>query len=169
MCLQRLVGLVRHSSGNACLRKRKMETLLTYTNQYPTFQIGDTLLVKGILTHKNMGLKLLQGHPAAGGTDAPPAAFSLPSWSFHAPQHRGKMTWGLFSDLSRDQSTAGHIGLPVVTMSTRASVHDMVPKSHYSLCPFLSSCANKMIYQQELGTGCQAVGRGRRPGNYLTQ
>lgn len=61
----------------------------------------------------------------------------------------------------------GHIGLPVVTMSTRAFVCDTVPDSHYSLCPFLSSCANKMIYQQELGTGCQVLGRGKRHGNVL--
>lgn len=52
----------------------------------------------------------------------------------------------------------GHIGLPVVTMSTRAFVCDTVTNSHYSLCPFLSSCANKMIYQQELRTGCQVLG-----------
>ena len=59
----------------------------------------------------------------------------------------------------------GHIGLPVVTTSTQAFVRDTVPDSHYSLCPFLSSCANKMTYQQELGTGCQVLGRGRRHGN----
>lgn len=58
----------------------------------------------------------------------------------------------------------GHIGLPVVTMSTRAFVHGTLTNSYYSLCPFLSSGANEMIYQQELRTRCQVLGRGRRLG-----
>lgn len=56
----------------------------------------------------------------------------------------------------------GHIGMPVVTKSAGACVHDMVPDSHYSLCPSLSSCAYEVISQQELGTGCQAKSR-RKP------
>lgn len=54
------------------------------------------------------------------------------------------------------------IGLPVVTMSARAFVHGMLTNSYYSLCPFLSSGAHEMIYQQELRTGCRVLGRGRR-------
>lgn len=51
-------------------------------------------------------LKLLPVHPEAGekqGLMAPSP--SLP-WPIHAPQHRGKMTQGLFSDVSRGQTTA---------------------------------------------------------------
>lgn len=45
----------------------------------------------------------------------------------------------------------GHIGLPVVTMSTRAFVRDTVPDSHYSLCPFLPAVPIKWFISRNLG------------------
>ena len=49
--------------------------------------------------------KLLPAHPAAGEKQGSVAPFSLP-WPFHALQHRGKMTQGLFSDVCWGQTTA---------------------------------------------------------------
>lgn len=97
-----------------------------------------------------------------------PPSFPSPALSRFQAQRRNDLG-PILRLVQRPDYCLGHIGLPVVTMSIRAFVHDMVPDSHYSLCPFLSSCANKMIYQQELGTSCQVWGRKTRHGNDFTK
>lgn len=97
------------------------------------------------------------------GSTAPPH-FPYPAFS-RSPAQRKNGPGPVLRRVQGPDYCPGHVGLPVVTMSTQAFVHDTVPNSHYSLCPFLSSCANKMIYQQELRTGCQVLGKGRRHRN----
>lgn len=46
------------------------------------------------------------GHPAARKSRGSQPLHTSPPWPFHAPQHRGKMAQGLFSDVSRAQTTA---------------------------------------------------------------
>lgn len=58
-----------------------------------------------ILNFFSQWSKLPLVHPEAGEKQGPVAPSSLP-WPFHVSQHRGKMTQGLFSDVSRGQTTA---------------------------------------------------------------
>lgn len=110
--------------------------------------------------------KLFPAHPTTGRSMGPPAPPHFPSpASSHSPAQRKNDPGPVLRHVQGPDYCLGHIGLPVVTMSARAFVCDMVSDSHYLLCPFLFSCANKMIYQQELWIGCQVPHRGRRHGN----
>lgn len=96
---------------------------------------------------------------------APLPPSSLPSRAFsHSPAQRKNEPEPVLRCVQGPDYCLGHIGLPVVTMSTRAFVRGTLTNTYYSLCPFLSSGANEMIYQQELRTGCQVLSRGRRLG-----